>query len=106
MPHAVTASLLDGKAGFIHGCLNSPGRLKAGASPLEDRTEPHTAVLHSREPWEGSGLVPTCWREGNRCFFFNIYIEIAISESTYCIYFILLLLYAQGSIDFKVGIVY
>ena len=53
MPCAVTAGLLDGKAGFIHGCLNSPGRIKASASPLEDSTESHIAVLHSSRALKG-----------------------------------------------------
>ena len=74
MPHAVTASLLDGKAGFIHGCLNSPGRLKAGASPLEDRTEPHTAVLHSRRALGGLGTGANLLERRQQVLFFLIYI--------------------------------
>lgn len=107
MPCAVTAGLLNGKAGFIHGCLNSPGRIKADASPLEDRTESHIAVLHSSRALKGlrTGANLLERKQHVLFFFFNILklsflkVNIIFTLFYYCCMH-------KEALTFKVGIVY
>lgn len=100
----MTASLLDGKAGFIHDCLNSPGRIKAGASPLEAQTESHVAVLHSSRALKGLRTGANLLERGQH-FFFNILklsflkVNIVFTLFYYCCMH-------KEALTFKVGIAY